>query len=108
MTVIERRAWPRRSCPPRRAWCAARVRPGHDVQVLDLSCMGALIQGTTRLVPGSRVELRVGAIGSSLPIRGRIVRSYVSAIQRDVVFYRSAIAFDQPLELSAIEMSDGG
>jgi hypothetical protein len=102
MTFRERRACPRCVCSQRHGWGAARIRPGHDVQVLDLSSLGALIQSTTRLVPNSRVELRFGKNGLARTIRGRIVRSYVCAIDADVVFYRSAVAFDQMLELSTI------
>jgi hypothetical protein len=102
MTVRERRASPRCACSQRDRWAAARIRPGHDVQVIDLSSLGALIQSTARLVPNSHVELRFGGDGSRPTVRGRIVRSYVSAIHADVVFYRSAVAFDQRLELTAI------
>jgi hypothetical protein len=68
--------------------------------------VGALIQSTTRLVPNSKVEIRFAGRKSS-PICGRIVRSYVSAIDAEVVFYRSAIAFDQAIDLSAIDAEDG-
>jgi hypothetical protein len=108
MTFRERRASPRCICSRRDTWAAARIRPGHDVQVLDLSSLGALIQSTARLVPNSRVELRFGANRSAHQIRGRIVRSYVSAVAPDVVFYRSAVAFDQMLELSTIRRNEIG
>ena len=108
MTCRERRASPRCVCSRRNTWAAARIRPGYDVEVLDLSSLGALIQSTARLVPNSRVELRFGANGSAHQIRGRIVRSYVSAVAADVVFYRSAIAFDQMLELSTIRRDENG
>ncbi|HEY7449207.1 MAG TPA: hypothetical protein VH702_13705 [Vicinamibacterales bacterium] len=106
MTFRERRACPRCVCSQRDGRGAARIRPGHDVQVLNLSSAGALIQSTTRLAPNSRVELRLAGSRSS-PIRGRIVRSYVSAVDADVIFYRSAIAFEQVFDLSAIDPEDG-
>ena len=108
MTFRERRACPRSACSHGDTWAAARIRPGHDVQVLDLSSLGALIQSTTRLAPNSRVELRFGKNGLARTIPGRIVRSYVCAIDADVVFYRSAIAFDRMLELSTIRPHEVG
>ena len=108
MTFHERRASPRCACSPLDAWAAARIRPGHDVQVLDLSSLGALIQSTARLVPNARVELRFGANGPARQIRGRVVRSYVSAVDADVVSYRSAVVFDQMLELSTIHQDEVG
>jgi hypothetical protein len=108
MTLRERRACPRSVCSQHDAWAAARIRPGHDVQVLNLSSLGALIQSTTRLVPNSRVELRFGRNGQARTIRARIVRSYVCAIDSDVVFYRSALAFDQILEFSTIRSNEVG
>ena len=73
-----------------------------------MSSLGALIQSTTRLAPNSRVELRFGRNGQARTIRARIVRSYVCAIDSDVVFYRSAVAFDQMLELSTICSREAG
>jgi hypothetical protein len=108
MTLRERRACPRSVCSQHDTWAAARIRPGHDVQVLNLSSLGALIQSTTRLAPNSRVELRFGRNGQARTIRARIVRSYVCAIDSDVVFYRSAVAFDQMLELSTICSREAG
>jgi hypothetical protein len=106
MTFRERRACPRCVCSLRDGWGAARIRPGHDVQVLNLSSMGALIQSTARLAPNSKVELRL--MGKrSLSVRGRIVRSYVCAVDAEVLFYRSAIAFDQKFDLSAMDAPDG-
>ena len=106
MTFRERRACPRCVCSQRDTWGAARIRPGHDVQVLNLSSMGALIQSTTRLTPNARIELRLAG-SRSVPIRGRIMRSYVSAVDADVIFYRSAIAFEQAFDLSAIDAEEG-
>jgi len=95
--VGERRAWPRRRCLPEHAGHTACVRPGRDVQVLDLSRGGALIEGRARLVPDSAVELRFNGSARSRPLRARVVRCYVSALENGTVSYQAGVAFDEHL-----------
>ena len=80
---------------------AALIRPGQDVQVLNLSSGGALIESGARMKPGLRTELQLSAamLGSlRRTIAGRIDRCRVSAL--DPIRYQGAIVFEQHLELS--------
>ena len=38
---------------------SARIRPGYDVSVIDVSAGGALVESERRLLPGAPVELHV-------------------------------------------------
>jgi len=72
----------------------ARLLPGGEVDVLNVSETGLLIEGKSRPVVGTIVSIRLK--GSRLrKLDGRIVRSRVSTIHRDgTLSYESAIEFD--------------
>jgi hypothetical protein len=73
----------------------ARLLPGGEVDVLNVSETGLLVEGKSRPVIGTVVSIRLK--GSRLKrLEGRIVRSRVSTIHRDgTLSYESAIEFDQ-------------
>ena len=75
----------------------ARIRPGHEASVLDISSQGALIETALRLMPGRQIELQIERGDQVTPIRGRVVRSQVAGVQPSCVSYRGAIGFEQPL-----------
>ncbi len=92
----ERRLSPRK----RQADCAwlvaARLRPGRDVRVLDLSSGGALVEASVRLMPGASIVLHLVGVSGHHTIRGTVLRCYVAAIDRCAgVRYRAALGFDQ-------------
>lgn len=79
-------------------WVSARVRPGRDVALLDLGDDGALVEGTTRLMPGSKVVLQLHASGRSVIVAGLVVRCEVASLDRELgIRYRGALRFDIPL-----------
>ncbi len=86
-----------RKRPGECAWLvAARLRPGRDVRVLDLSSGGALVEASVRLMPGASIVLHLVGVGSHHTIRGTVLRCYVAAIDRATgVRYRAALGFDQ-------------
>jgi hypothetical protein len=86
---------------------AARIRPGYDVMVVDISAGGALVEGTCRLLPGTRVQLHLRRDRQAEMMRGRVLRCSVVHLRANVVCYRGAIAFDRPLPWFADEQSCG-
>ena len=76
---------------------SARVRPGHDVSLIDVSAGGALVEGRYRLLPGASVELQLETSQLTAGVRGRVVRCSVSRLRSTSVCYRGAIAFDRHL-----------
>jgi hypothetical protein len=98
--MAERRSSPRRSSAQCAWLIAARLRPGRDVQVLDLSSGGALVEAGVRLLPGAPVVLHLVGDGGAHTIRGIVLRCYVSALDRCAgVRYRAALAFDQSFRI---------
>jgi hypothetical protein len=91
----------RRACPRAAASAygivSARVRPGYVVDVIDVSCGGALVEVARRLLPGSVVDLHVDTMGRRTTVRGRVARCTVSRLQANSVCYEAAIAFDHCL-----------
>jgi len=96
----ERRAWPRTPCRGHGLVAGARLLPGRDVQIVDLSCGGALIETRSRILPGARVELQFVGGGAPRRVRGLIVRSHVAGLDRECgITYRGALMFDERLAL---------
>jgi hypothetical protein len=95
--VIERRVT-RRLRPEDAGWQrVALLRPGHEVEVVNLTAHGALVRSAARLKPGMRSELQLtGATRHAL--RGRIDRSRV--VRLEPLRYEAAIVFDEPLALA--------
>ena len=108
MTTRDRRLSVRRAGKECAWLVAARLRPGRDIRVVDLSDGGALIEGLVRLMPGSSVELHVRCLEARHTIRGRVLRCFVSAIRRDGVEYRAALGFDRPISLDPGSSGGGG
>lgn len=75
-----------------------RLRTGRDVEVCDVSDGGALVDGRARLLPGTHVDVHVVALTGRVLMRCRVVRSLVSRIDDAGVSYRSALAFQQPVD----------
>jgi hypothetical protein len=75
----------------------ARVRPGHEVAVVDVSAAGILIETDRRLLPGASVEMQLETPARTVTIRGRVVRCAVARLRPALVCYRGAIAFERCL-----------
>ena len=83
----------------------ARVRPGHEVSVLDISAHGVLIETILRLLPGRSIELQFERSEQLTPVRGRVIRSQVARINASWVSYRGAIGFEQPLAWVVVSLA---
>lgn len=74
----------------------ARLLPGGDATILNISNTGLLVENKSRLPVGSAVNVRVQG-SSVMGIEGHIVRSKISAIHRDgSMSYETAIEFERP------------
>jgi hypothetical protein len=74
---------------------AARIHPGREVIVVDMSAQGALVEGVWRLRTSSKVELQLELDTREALVRGRIERCYVASLNHPTgVRYRAAIRFD--------------
>lgn len=85
----------------------ACIRPGRDVRVIDVSRGGALVQSTSRLLPGSGVELLLKIGTHRWVASGHVVRCRVWALAlEERVRYRAAIHFARPID-PAVERAIG-
>lgn len=72
----------------------ARLRPGQDVTLVNISVGGALVESAARMSPGSRAELQLfGTLRSQ--VRGRVAHCRVLHV--DPLRYQGGIAFDERL-----------
>ena len=96
----DRRRDPRRHTLDEHGIVRARVRPGHEVALVDVSAGGALVESVHRLLPGTPIELHLASVGRSISVRGRVLRCAVAALEATGVWYRGAIGFDRELSWS--------
>jgi hypothetical protein len=73
--------------------------------VVDVSDHGALLEGGARLLPGTHVDVHIVTRHGRVLVRSRIVRAFVSHVQRDAVRYRGALAFECRVDTSRHEYS---
>lgn len=100
----EGRRWTMSEC---RWLTSARLRHGVDVDVLNLSTAGALIELAARLLPGATVEMHLGAADWAFSSPARVLRCYVSALSADDgVRYQAALRFDRPVPLRRDDNDD--
>jgi hypothetical protein len=76
-----------------------RLRTGPELSVLDIGPLGALVEGTARLLPGASIEVHINTPAGRVLVRARVMRSAVSALASNLVRYRSALAFDAAIDL---------
>ena len=102
---MERRRAVRRSPQPDEALSRVRLRTGRELAVVDISGTGALVEGQTRLLPGTRTDVHVVTRHGRVLVRARVVRSLVWRLERDLVCYRTALAFDLVVDTEAATAS---
>ena len=73
------------------------IRGGADARPIDISKTGILAETTSRLRPGSPVELVLQINGERRLVRATIVRSSVYSL--GPTLFRTAFKFDQPTTL---------
>lgn len=98
----ERRRTARRVPDAREPLAHVRLRAGRELAVLNLSPSGALVAGSTRLLPGTHVDVHVVTRGGRVLVRSRIVRVFVSDVRADAVSYHGALAFDRLVDVACV------
>lgn len=93
----ERRHDRRRSAVEDHGVLSARIVPGHQARLVDISPSGALVDTPLRLLPGTNVEVRLATRHQQIDVRGQVVRCMVTRVAPLV--YRGAVRFDRRLQL---------
>ncbi len=90
-------------------WRGARLRPGRDVVLLDIGDGGALVEASSRMLPGTAVVLQLLMPEGAQCIRGRVLRCEVSALDpHRGVRYRGALRFDESPDLAGEAVTRDG
>jgi hypothetical protein len=77
-----------------------RLSPGDAVTLVNISASGILVEGKTRFVPGTRLNVIFEGPSAPGAVKGRVVRCQVSAIGGGgTLQYQSAITFEANIEL---------
>lgn len=97
IAALERRRHPRLIRVEWDGPVQARIRPGHDVVVIDLSHSGALVETSRRLTPGATAELQLEVVNGRHTTRAAVVRSYVCLLAADQLLFRTALEFERPV-----------
>ena len=98
---IERRRSVRRVPGEDEPLSRVRMRAGSQLAVLDLSNAGALLEGASRFLPGTHIDVHIITAEGRMLVRSRIVRAYVSHVEADRMRYRGAVAFDRQVDTAA-------
>jgi len=86
--------------PQRDPWLwAVRLPWGTDVQLVNISRTGVLLESTSKVTPGVTLELHLNGMGQSRVVLAHFVRSEVARVDRLGVRYHAAAQFEQPLDI---------
>jgi hypothetical protein len=94
----ERRRYPRVVPTDGRAPAVARLRPGREALVVNLSRGGACVDAASPLRPGHPVDIRLTLSDWHWHGEAQVLRCQVSALPREQkVRYRAGLAFSTPV-----------
>jgi hypothetical protein len=97
---MERRKASRRVPTSDEPLCRVRLRAGRELDVIDLSDVGILVEGCARLLPGTHVDVHVITSDGRTLVRSRVVRAFVHRLAADAIRYRGALAFERAIDTS--------
>ena len=70
--------------------------------MIDLSNLGALVEGPARLLPGTHVDVHIITAEGRTLVRSRVVRAYVCHLEPDLVRYRGGLAFERSVDTHCV------
>jgi hypothetical protein len=97
---LERRRLTRRVPALNESLCRVRSRTGHELDVVDLSDAGLLVEGRVRLLPNTHLDIHIITRTGRVLSRCRVVRASVWHLTGDLVRYRVGLAFDHRVDTS--------
>ena len=94
------RRWAERT--PQRAlpWLwAVRLPWATDVDLVNISRTGVLLESGSKVTPGVTLELQLSGMGLNRIVMARFIRSEIARVDRLGVRYHAAAQFEQPLDI---------
>jgi CheY-like chemotaxis protein len=93
------RRWAPRT-PQQNPWVwTARLPWGADVDLVNISRTGVLLESGSKVSPGVTLELQLSGLGVHRMVMARFVRSEIARVDRRGVRYQAAAQFEQPLDI---------
>ena len=99
-TPFERRRTPRLVPDPAGSLCRVRSRTGRELDVIDLSSGGLLIEGNWRALPNTHLDVHLVTAHGRVLVRCRVVRAYVCDVSATLVRYRAGLPGLTPSQLN--------
>lgn len=75
-----------------------RMPWGTDVELINISRTGVLIESGSKVTPGVTLELHLSGLGQQRIMLARFVRSEIATVDRLGVRYHAAAQFEQPFD----------
>jgi hypothetical protein len=75
-----------------------RLAPGGAVELVNISRSGVLVEGRTRLVPGTRVTVIFDGAFTPASNDAKVIRCQVSSMAGSILHYHTGIQFERRLE----------
>lgn len=94
----EQRRWPRLKPSAVPFLKSVSFSQGSEVQVIDISRGGILLESEVRLRPQMKIHLKMQTTDGLIKLEGSVLRSSISSLQ-GTPRYRSAIAFEHPFHM---------
>jgi hypothetical protein len=86
--------------PQRGPWLwVVRLPWGNDVELVNISRTGVLLETASRLTPGMILELQLNGMGQNRTVMARFVRSEVARDDGSALLYHAAAQFEEPLDM---------
>ena len=93
------RRWAHRT-PQQSPWVwTVRMPWGAEVDLVNISRTGVLLESGSKVTPGVAVELHLTGLGLQRMVMARFIRSEVARVDRRGVRYHAAAQFDHPLDI---------
>ncbi len=78
---------------------AVRMPWGSEVELVNISRTGVLLELATKVTPGVTLELHLNGMGQNCTTKARFVRSGIARIDGLGVRYHAAAQFEEPLDI---------
>ena len=85
---------------------SARLVAGPEVKLINLSSSGALLESSTRILPGTGICIRLVATDATFLLRGRVLQSRASSLHGSELIYECRIALDEEFSLLSLSREE--
>jgi CheY-like chemotaxis protein len=95
--------------PQQSPWLwTVRMPWGADVELVNISRTGVLLESGSKVTPGVTLELHLSGLGLQRMMMARFVRSEIAHVDRLGVRYHAAAQFEQPLDILPVHTEAAG